>query len=288
MRVERIAGAGGITLAADVIGAPHAPAVVLLHGGGQTRYSWGRLARRLGQFGYYVLSLDLRGHGDSDWAPDGDYRLDAFVADLYAVLERLPSPPVLIGASLGGISALLAVGESERELARGLVLVDVVPRLEQEGVRRIRDFMTAHLDGFASLEEAAAAVAAYLPHRPRPPSVDGLRKNLRQRADGRFYWHWDPAFVIGERRPGAVSQLDRLLEAARRVRVPTLLVRGQASDVVSQAGVDELLALMPNARAVEVGGAGHMVAGDKNDAFNAAVEDFLRESFGIPELSVGA
>lgn len=277
MQSQRFKGAAGVTLAADVAGDPAATSVVVLHGGGQTRHSWGRLARRLARSDYHVVSMDMRGHGDSDWAPDGDYRLDAFVADLHAVLEQLPQPPVLIGASLGGISALLAVGECPRELARGLVLVDVVPRMEPHGLRRIREFMLAHLGGFDDIKQAVEAVASYLPQRTRSPNPQGLRKNLRVADNGRLYWHWDPAFMNSDRQPGASGHVQRLRDAARQVRIPTLVVRGNLSDVVSREGADDLLALIPDARAVEVAGAGHMVAGDRNDAFNDAVETFLSE-----------
>lgn len=287
MKIQQFVGAG-LKLTADVAGDPQSPTVVLLHGGGQTRYSWGKLARRLARLDHHVISLDLRGHGDSDWAPDGDYRLDAFAADLNAVIEQLPQPPVLIGASLGGIASLLAVGGSGRSRARGLVLVDVVPKMEESGIRRIHDFMLANLDGFATLEDASDAVAGYLHHRPQPPNPDGLRKNLRAGDNGRYYWHWDPAFVTGDRPPGSSEDLGRVREAARNIRVPTLLVRGKLSDVVSRQGADDLLELIPGARAVEVAGASHMVAGDKNDAFNGAVEDFLSSLSGGSMAGTGA
>lgn len=277
VKLQHFHGSAGIRLAADVGGDPARPAVVLLHGGGQTRHSWNKLARHLVQLGYHAVSLDLRGHGDSDWAPQGDYSVDAFAADLHAVLGQLQRPPVLIGASLGGITSLLAVGECERTIARGLVLVDVVPRMEEAGLRRIHAFMRANLDGFDTLDEVAAAVTAYLPQRHRAPNPQGLRKNVRQAGNGRFYWHWDPALIHSDRRPDGTRAAERLRRAARAITLPTMLVRGKLSDVVSQEGVDDLLALICGARAIEVDGAGHMVAGDQNDPFNDAVEQFLVE-----------
>ena len=139
--------------------------------------------------------------------------------------------------------------------------------------------MLGTLDGFASLEEVADAVAAYNPHRPRPTDLSGLRKNVRLRDDGRWYWHWDPAFLLGGRRdePRSVRNEDRLEDAARAITVPTLLVRGRQSDVLSEAGAWHLVELVPHSRYVDVGGAGHMVAGDRNDAFNDAVVEFLRQ-----------
>lgn len=278
MQFRRFKGYDGVTLAADVGGDPHHPAVVLMHGGGQTRFSWGKAARELVRMGYHVISLDLRGHGDSDWSPNGDYGIDAFVRDLYAVVETLPGPAALVGASLGGIVSLLAIGESARPIASALVLVDVVPRLEEAGTRRIREFMTANPDGFGSIQEVADAVTAYLPDRPRPRSLEGLMKNLRQAPNGRYYWHWDPAFMTGPKSIHSSRDMGRLRTAAGRVSVPTLLVHGKLSDVVSAQGIDEFLELIPGAQVAHVQGASHMVAGDRNDIFNQSIESFLRDT----------
>ncbi|MFC5697460.1 alpha/beta fold hydrolase [Pseudomonas sp. GCM10022186] len=275
LRGTSLAGSRGVSLAADVAGGAGQDSVILLHGGGQTRHSWGKAAADLAGAGYHVISLDLRGHGDSDWAPDADYTLEAFVGDLHAVIATLDSPPVIIGASLGGATALVTVGEAEAGLVRALVLVDVVPRMSSVGVEQIRNFMQGNMDGFASVEEAAEAVARYLPNRPRPSSSEGLLKNLREGRDGRLYWHWDPAFQVGERRIDSSMMTRRMEAAARQVQVPTLLVRGKQSDVVSHEGASQLLELIPHARCVDVEGAGHMVAGDRNDIFNSAILAFL-------------
>lgn len=265
----------GVRLAAD----RHAPEgtsrgnLLLLHGGGQTRHSWGRAAARFAAEGWTAYTLDLRGHGDSEWAPDADYGIDAYVQDLLRVTEQLDEPPVLIGASLGGITSLVASGEHPGA-SRALVLVDIAPRIEAEGTQHIRSFMTANLDGFASLDEVADAVQAYTPHRARPRNLEGLKKNVRLRADGRWYWHWDPAFLRLDDEPTRQARYDRLTTAARGVRVPTMLVRGADSDVVSPEGAAELQALIPGAVVVEAK-AGHMVAGDDNDVFVGQVGVFL-------------
>jgi non-heme chloroperoxidase len=248
--------------------------VVLLHGGGQTRHSWARTAQRLAAGGWAAIAFDARGHGDSDWHPGGDYTLDDFAADLLALVRTLEEPPALIGASLGGMTSLVAAGEHPG-LARGLVLVDVVVQLESAGAARILEFLAAHRDGFSSLEEVADAVAAYNPIRRRPRNLDGLRNNVRLRADGRWYWHWDPAFIrIGDE-PQRRAVPYRLRAAASSLRVPTLLVRGAQSDVVSDAGMADMRQLIPAAESIVIPGAGHMVAGDDNDVFVAGVEAFL-------------
>ena len=247
--------------------------VLLLHGGGQTRHSWARSGPRFADAGWTTISLDARGHGDSDWAPDGDYSMDGLVRDLTAVVAQIGESPVLIGASMGGITSLVAEGDRPG-LARALVLVDVAPRVEPAGTQRILDFMAAAPDGFASLEEVAAAIAAYNPHRKRPSSLEGLKKNVRQGDDGRWRWHWDPAFLQVRDEPSRHTDYDRLRAAAERVAIPTMLVRGTSSDVVSPEGAAELQQLIPHA-VVREAKAGHMVAGDDNDVFATQVVEFL-------------
>jgi len=275
----RIAG-HDLELAATAYGDPANPPVVLLHGGGQTRHAWGTAGNAFAARGRYALSVDLRGHGDSQWAPDGDYGMGAFASDVLAVSAALPQRPALVGASLGGLASLVAVGESDDPVATALVLVDVTPMVEMDGAMRIRNFMLEGMGGFKRLEDAADAIAAYIPSRPRPRDLSGLRKNLRQR-DGKWHWHWDPRFVRGrdgiDGQEGLVDH-DRLAAAARRVSVPTLLVRGRMSDIVSEDGVRELRELIPHAEVVDVAGAGHMVAGDRNDAFNGSVTEFIEHT----------
>ena len=278
----RLPGSHGITLAADVGGPVDGPTVVLLHGGGQTRHSWSGTWKVLARSGWRVWSVDLRGHGDSDWAPDGDYTIDSFAADIEAIVGSLPRPPVLVGASLGGIASLLAVADapSQEGFARALVLVDVAHRLEPAGTQRIGAFLTGNLDGFASLEEAADTIAAYNPHRPRTTDLSGLAKNLRLRDDGRWVWHWDPAFVEGkfgspDETRAAAAGFSRLEHAVEGLHIPTLLVRGRSSDLLSEEGVADFMARAPHAEFADVAGAGHMVAGDRNEVFNRAILDFL-------------
>lgn len=282
MDVERqvFSGFEGVRLVGDVRGDPDARPVLFLHGGGQTRYAWGTTAATVAREGWRTVALDLRGHGESDWAANGDYSFTAFGSDCLAVVDQLGQPPVLIGASLGGMSAMLAEGTSDRIVSSGLILVDITPKTNPEGIQRINTFMRSGLGGFATLEEAAAAIAAYTPQRTRTVNPEGLRKVLRQR-DGRWYWHWDPLLISHERTEVVPERLSGLLEVAmRNITVPTLLVRGLLSDVVTDEGVDDLLSKIPTATAVNVDGAAHMIAGDRNDAFSDAVVAFLRERIG--------
>jgi non-heme chloroperoxidase len=262
----------GLTLVGDVGGSEDAPTIVLLHGGGQTRHSWAGAMQRFIDAGYRVANYDARGHGDSEWSETGDYSLPAFAADLVSVLASLRRPIALIGASLGGLTSFYALGSSDRPVADALVMVDVVLRPEKTGTDKVRQFMTAHHKGFETLEEASAAVAAYNPRRPRPSDPAGLRKNLRLRPDGRLYWHWDPLFID----QSVDDRTDLLLSVADRMTVPTLLVRGEHSDVVTDAGVAEMRSLVPQTEVRILAGTGHMIAGDRNDGFIQDVSDFLQ------------
>jgi pimeloyl-ACP methyl ester carboxylesterase len=273
-------GADGMRIVADRLGDPRAPAVVFLHGGGQTRRSWARAAAAVAERGWQAITVDLRGHGESDWSEDGDYRVTSFANDVLAVLRHVPPRPVLVGASLGGFTTMILAGELSPGTARAVVLVDIVPDMDPSGAARIHDFMVGRMaSGFESLDEVADMIQEYNPHRSRPTDLDGLRTNLRQR-DGRWYWHWDPKFIDGTsaRPPIEVAETERLHEAVAtilRSGVPMLLVRGQMSDLVTKERADGFLARFPEVDFVDVGGAGHMVAGDRNDLFADAVVEFL-------------
>jgi peroxiredoxin len=273
-------GPGGVRIVSDRQGDPTARAVVFLHGGGQTRRSWGRAAAAVAERGWQSITVDFRGHGESDWSDEGDYRVISFAADVQEVLRQLPPRPVLVGASLGGFTSMLLAGEISPGIASAVVLVDIVPDMDPSGANRIHNFMADRMaSGFESLDEVADAIAEYNPHRPRPTDLDGLRTNLRRRGD-RWYWHWDPKFISGTSPlpPMEVTDTDRLhaaVDAILRDGVPMLLVRGQVSDLVSQDRADAFLARFPKVEFVDVHGAGHMVAGDRNDIFATAVLDFL-------------
>lgn len=269
-----LTGAAGNTLVADAWGGSDGEPVIFLHGGGQTRHAWGGAASRVAKAGACGISVDLRGHGESDWTDT--YSHTDFGNDIINIVRQIGGKPVLVGASLGGISALAAQDLAHGELCRALVLVDIAPHTNPAGVERILQFMRDGTRGFDSLDEAADAVASYLRERSRPKDTNGLRKNLRKKEDGRWYWHWDPMFL--SRSPQEREQAaTKLTEAAKRLSVPTLLVRGGSSDVLTSEGVEAFRKLVPHAKFVDIAGAGHMVAGDRNDAFTDAILGFLRK-----------
>ncbi len=272
-------GYNGVSIAADVYGESGGRAIIFAHGGGQTRHAWQSTGKLLADRKCQSICIDLRGHGDSDWCPNGDYRIEAFAQDLVCLCKELDSPPVLVGASLGGIAAMIAAGELQPGIFSGIVFVDVTPHMETSGVEKILGFMGAHLEiGFGSLEEAADAISAYLPNRKRPKDLGGLAKNLIQGNDGRYRWHWDPKFISSDNRLSASQDSQRLANAVSNIDVPIMLVRGKMSELVSERSVQQFIELKPDATFVDVAGAGHMVAGDHNDAFTRAITEFLLEA----------
>jgi pimeloyl-ACP methyl ester carboxylesterase len=264
-------------LVGDAWGNPDDRPAVLLHGGGQTRHAWAGTAATLAAAGWYAIAIDQRGHGESDWAPDGNYERERYADDVVEIAAQLSAPPVLVGASLGGMASLLGIHRGRTEIARALVLVDIATRMESEGLERIFAFMQGAPDGFGSLEDAADAVAAYNPHRPRSSDLNGLKKNLRLGEDGRWRWHWDPRFLEMKTPAEPPREWSELDAAAESLALPTLLVRGRMSDILSEEGAKVFLEQVPHAKYADISNAGHMVAGDRNDLFTDAVLEFLNE-----------
>jgi len=265
-------GGHGLDLVGELRAGGDAP-VLLAHGFGQTRQSWSATQRRLGDAGHASLAWDMRGHGQSGRNPASQrYDAEQFVDDVLAASRLLAPKPVLVGASMGGLTGLMAQVR-ERPFS-ALVLVDVTPRWEAAGMKRIHGFMTAFPDGFDSFEHAADAIAQYLPHRRERKSPAQLAHILRRDEDGRLRWHWDPR-LLEEFGPGTASLQCVIAEAAGAIDVPVLLVSGGRSDLVSERTVAHFLECIPHARHTCLPDATHMVAGDDNDAFTDTLLGFL-------------
>ncbi|MBD9468767.1 alpha/beta hydrolase [Pseudoxanthomonas sp. PXM01] len=278
-------GQGDVALAIRRFASPGAlqghPALIYAHGFGQTGGAWNRTGELMAAQGYTGLAYDARGHGGSGRnAADQPYTGDQFADDLIVVAGEQPEPPVLVGASMGGLFGLIAESRWPG-LFRAMVLVDITPRWEHAGLQRILAFMTAFPDGFDSLEHAADTIAAYQPQRRTRKSADELRELLREGDDGRWRWHWDPRLVDELARDSAQHQ-DAIADAARQVQCPVLLISGGRSDLVSEKTVEEFKALVPHARHVHLPQATHMVAGDDNDAFTATVLEYLASLSAAP------
>ena len=276
-------GENGLQLVADVYGATSGAPALFFHGSGQTRQSWGHAAEALAEHGWRVYTVDHRGHGDSERSPEGAYEHADVAKDVAAICAELDRDPLIIGASLGGGAALVAQGLAEPPRYRGLVLVDIAPTVDMAGARRIVSFMAANPNGFATLEEASQSIGEYRGAGKGGPSPAGLTRVLRQGDDERWRWHWDPRLLDSRRAwltdPQAATAAQtrlrtQMLAGAHRLQAPTLLVRGGSSDVVTPEAARELIEAIPHARYVDVTDAGHMVAGDRNDAFTHEVMSF--------------
>lgn len=272
-------GANGVRLAGTVFGPEGGTPVLLIGGMGQTRHSWRRAAERVAERGHRAITLDVRGHGESDWAPDGDYSFPATSADLIAVVRALGEPAVLVGASLGGKIALSAAGYGGPTIARGLVIVDTVPRAEPSGVAEVTQVLRPPPEGFASPEAAAAELARIRGRDPQPGEGERMRRNMREDSGGRWHWHWDPAIMVRDHGIGLVPALDYLETASAKLTIPVLLTRGERSPVVGDAGVAAFAALVPQIQVETIAGAAHMLVGDENDLFADALLRFLDATF---------
>lgn len=286
MAIVRCLVGDGLTLTGDERGDPADPPVLMLHGAGQNRHAWKGTASALAERGWFVLAVDARGHGDSDWSAARHYDFEHTGADVTSLLDRFESAPVVIGASMGGMSALSAQFSAERApLYRALVLVDIAPNFTFEGASRIVKWMAGNPNGFATLEEASDAMASYNPNRPRPKELSGLTRVLRQGEDGRWHWRWDPSYITSK--PGFGDGNEDVMQAhmehtselmmagAKKVGAPILLIRGGKSDLITAETAQQFVDAVPGTEFVDVAGTGHMVAGDDNDAFTTAVLSFL-------------
>ena len=269
----------GMEIAVDLWGPPSEKSVLLLHGGGQTRHSWVSTAKRLVSVGAHAVTLDLRGHGNSNWSRESEYELGHFSQDIAVILEKLRLRPALVGASLGGLVGMFLEGRLRPNSVSSLVLVDIVPNMNVGGAERVKDFMLKHAKtGFSSLEEVADVLSKYNPYRKNSNDLEGLKKNLRKRGE-RWFWHWDPSFISSERdQKNPDMRNPKLLnDVMGEIDIPVLLVRGKMSDLVTEVEAQQFLQMYPKASFVDVSGAGHMVAGDKNDVFTDQVIKFLNQ-----------
>ena len=255
-----------------------APTIVCLHGGGQTAYMYEDLGTALGTR-YHVVAPDLPGHGESEPLPDEPFNRQVLARTLPPLLEEFGiRRAVFVGASLGGIAGL-TLAAMRQDLVTALVLIDVGHRLEDEGVNRIIDFLGRH-ESFGSLEEAAVAIAEYLPHREGAVDPQRLRRNLRQRPDGAWVWKHNLGRSVRERGStfgGWRALMAGMEDEASGITCPVLVLRGAGGDALSDEGADEVAALLPDARLQTIGAAGHHAAGDNPATTVSLVRAFLDE-----------
>ena len=248
--------------------------VLFLHGGGLTAHTWDLVCLAL-RASAHCFALDQRGHGDSEWSPELDYGSEAHVRDLEGLIEHLGlERPVLVGQSMGALNALGYAEHHAGSLA-GLVLVDMTPEVRFEGAKRIFDFVTAP----AELDSVEAFVERAMEFNPdRDPRLlrRSLLHNLRPLPDGKWTWKYDRRAMTRDRFDKIRSEVSAIRDRLGSVTCPTLVVRGQHSDVVSQESAAALAEQLPDGEWTTVPDAGHTVQGDNPRGLASALEVFLR------------
>ena len=267
-----VIGADQNALVCDIYGPNEGPTTILLHGGGQSRSSWRIASRRLGNAQFKACALDLRGHGDSDWSPDGDYRIERFVADLVGVIEALGSPAILIGASFGGHVSLVTAARHP-SLVRALVLCDVTPWIEGEATKAMRAAFHTAAAGFPSVQDAASHIDE-MRGFPSNLDPDRLHRHMLRGDDGRLYWRWDPQFFRSQETQDE-NLTDLLTAATTDLKTPTLLIRAELSEVVTPQQISKFAQMVPHSRTAEIAAARHTVSADDNDEYASLILGFL-------------
>jgi esterase len=249
--------------------------VVFLHGGGLNAHTYDLVCLAL-RPDHHCIALDLRGHGDSEWSPVVDYRIETNAADVAAFLDHLALPdPVLVGMSLGGLTALHYAGDHSMQLA-GLVVIDIGPQFQREGSKKIRDFLAAPAE-HGSVEDFVRAAKAFNPRRDEVLLRRSLLHNLRRTPRGTWVWKWDPRPRVATDHEARDRRYARLWESVDRIRCPTLVVRGAQSEIFLEADAEALATRLPSARWTTVENAGHTVQGDNPAGLLAALRPFLAE-----------
>jgi pimeloyl-ACP methyl ester carboxylesterase len=260
-------------------GTAGAPPLLLLHGGMQNSHSWDLTAVALKRE-FHVVAMDLRGHGDSAWSDEGKYSHADHADDIAALIERLGwERPIVMGLSLGGLSATRAAYEHPERVSR-LVIIDVGPQLNTSGVGRIMDFSAgpAELD---SIDDFIQRAVEYNPRRKPEQLRYSLTHNLRELPNGKYTWKYDRR--IGQRREVSVGeerppvQFEDMWERLADIRCPTLVVRGEKSDVFAEETGLRMADVIPDCNFVTVPNAGHTVPQDNASGFLEIVTPFLRD-----------
>jgi pimeloyl-ACP methyl ester carboxylesterase len=281
MPEDRAVAVNGLRLHYLDWGNSRLPALIFLHGFAQQAHSWDFAALAL-RHRFHCVSVDLRGHGDSDWSPQAEYGLDYYVADVEALVRALAcARPVVCGLSMGGRIAYTHASRNP-EGVRALVVAEAAPESRPSGRRAVLDF-TAGPAEFDTFEDAVARTLAYNSRRT-PEQVRGsLRHSVRQRPDGKWTWKWDPA--LRHARSPSVHDTEAQWAALSRVRCPTLFVLGAKSEMVGPETLRRMVASVPGSTAETVENAGHLVAGDNPAGFDAAVQRFFGRAvaLGMPE-----
>jgi len=249
--------------------------IIFLHGGGLNAHTWDVVCLML-RNDYHCLALDQRGHGDSEWEPTADYSFDSQIDDIVGFIEQLGlSRPLLVGHSMGGFAAM---GYAMRHAASmsGLMLVDVGPELSMDGAKRIREFISQDRE-LDSVDEFVERALAFNPMRKPTLLRRSLLHNLRKLPNGKWTWKHDPNRMSPDLNKERIERAQHIIDEIHRISCPTLILRGERSDVFTDANAEKFAAALPNGRWTRVAGAGHTIQGDNPRALLAELRPFLKE-----------
>ncbi len=275
---SRVAEVNGICLRYLDWGNAHLPKLLFIHGFAQQAHSWDFAALAVRDI-CHVVSVDLRGHGESGRAPGGSYSFDDLYADIDAFVASISfRNPFICGLSLGGTLAYTYAANNP-DSVRGLVIAESAPESKREGRESIRNF-TSGPGEFDSLGELVEKVRQLTPWRSVEQVRSSLVHSVGRNGAGRWTWKYDPAINTLHSTYGAPESRWAALE---RLTMPTLLVRGEESDITDAAIVARMADVISDSRLVSIPDAGHRVSGDNPAMFNAALRSFLIDMTDTPE-----
>ncbi len=252
------------------------PTIILIHGIAQTCHSWDFISLGLSEK-YRVIALDLRGHGDSEWAPDKNYNIEAYSDDLHKIIEKLNlNNFILIGLSIGG-KTCFTYASQHLEKIRALAIVDAAPENIQAGYKNMSKFMKQK-DELDSIDEFIDRILKYNPRRSRQQAKGSIIHNIKQMENGKWTWKYDSFFRTPQKHIQNPDKIAKTLwSRLEKVMCPTLIVRGAQSDLVASEITEKMSNIMNNATIVTVKNAGHLVPGDNPAGFQTAINNFLNK-----------
>jgi pimeloyl-ACP methyl ester carboxylesterase len=254
------------------------PPVVFAHGGSLTARTWDLVCLAL-RLDFHCIAFDMRGHGDSEWPADADYRLETMAADIDGFADAIELGRfTLVGHSFGGISSIEYAAGADGRL-RGLVLVDTCPDLHIAAGERIRSLPDATGE-LATLDEYVSRIRALRPDRDERLIRRNLGHNLRRMPSGRWAWKWDARRMGETDLETLAARFEGLWEQLARIRCPTLVVRGERSDVLLPEDVIKMVSVLRDGAGAEIEGARHTVQGSNPAGLVDVLRPFLERVTG--------
>jgi esterase len=256
-------------------GSPVNPSLVLLHGFQSNAHTWDTFSQAMADT-YHVLALDQRGHGDTSWAPAGNYAPESSVSDIDGFITALRlAPTVVIGHSMGGRHAAM-VAANYPDKVRKVVIVDTAAEFPP-AMRSQQSTTDAppQPETFDTFEEVVQNGIKQYPLTPEAELRHANYHNLYRGVDGKWSWRWDINLLQWRRRNRSAP--GDLYTYLQRIQCPTLLIRGQRSPLLTPEVAQKMIQALPNGRTVDIANAAHTVNADNTPEFNAVTAAFLKE-----------